>query len=56
MPLNEVEYANLDHFAPATLRCCQHHYPYHYGETDPARLTELLPTVAGVEGRIREFQ
>jgi L-ascorbate metabolism protein UlaG (beta-lactamase superfamily) len=31
-------------------------YPYHYGETDPARLVELLKSVRGIEVRIRKMQ
>jgi L-ascorbate metabolism protein UlaG (beta-lactamase superfamily) len=28
-------------------------YPYHYGDTDPARLTDLLQKLPGIEVRIR---
>lgn len=31
-------------------------YPYHYGETDPQRLVELLNDVADIEVRIRQMQ
>jgi len=31
-------------------------YPYHYGETDPAKLTALLADVAGVEVRVRKLR
>jgi L-ascorbate metabolism protein UlaG (beta-lactamase superfamily) len=31
-------------------------YPYHYNETDPTRLTELLKNTAGVEVRIRQLR
>jgi len=31
-------------------------YPYHYGETDPTRLTELLKDTADIEVRIRPMQ
>jgi len=37
-------------FRPAVL------YPYHYGETDPARLVGLLKDVPGVEVRIRQMR
>ena len=31
-------------------------YPYHYGDTDPARLVELLKDLAGTEVRIRRMR
>lgn len=31
-------------------------YPYHYGQTDPARLVALLQGEAGIEVRIRKMQ
>lgn len=31
-------------------------YPYHYGDTDPARLLELLKDTAGIEVRIRPMK
>ena len=31
-------------------------YPYHYGETDPAKLVELMKDVPEVEIRIRKMQ
>jgi len=31
-------------------------YPYHYGETDPARITELLKDEKDIEVRIRNMQ
>jgi L-ascorbate metabolism protein UlaG (beta-lactamase superfamily) len=31
-------------------------YPYHYNETDPTRLTELLKNTSGIEVRIRQLQ
>ncbi|UCF98219.1 MAG: MBL fold metallo-hydrolase, partial [Spirochaetaceae bacterium] len=31
-------------------------YPYHYGNTDPNRLIELLQGIAGVEVRIRKLE
>ncbi|MFZ2055717.1 MAG: MBL fold metallo-hydrolase [Candidatus Aminicenantales bacterium] len=31
-------------------------YPYHYGDTDPARLTELLQNETGIEVRVRRMQ
>jgi len=31
-------------------------YPYHYGETDPARLTALLKDVPGIEVRVRKLR
>jgi len=31
-------------------------YPYHYGETDPARLTSLLAKEKGIEVRIRPMK
>jgi L-ascorbate metabolism protein UlaG (beta-lactamase superfamily) len=31
-------------------------YPYHYGETDPAKLTKLLKTTPGIEVRIRPLR
>lgn len=31
-------------------------YPYHYGDTDPARLTELLKDTPDIEVRIRPLQ
>ena len=31
-------------------------YPYHYGDTDPARLAELLRDLAGVEIRVRQMR
>jgi L-ascorbate metabolism protein UlaG (beta-lactamase superfamily) len=31
-------------------------YPYHYGETDPAKLADLLKDAKGVELRIRNMQ
>jgi len=37
-------------FKPAIL------YPYHYGETDPAKLVELLETEKDVDIRIRKMQ
>lgn len=37
-------------FKPAFL------YPYHYGDTDPAKLVELLQDEAGIEVRIRQLQ
>jgi L-ascorbate metabolism protein UlaG (beta-lactamase superfamily) len=36
-------------FRPAIL------YPYHYGETDPTRLVELLKDDADIEVRIRKM-
>jgi L-ascorbate metabolism protein UlaG (beta-lactamase superfamily) len=31
-------------------------YPYHYGDTDPARLVELLKNESGIEVRIRQMR
>ncbi len=31
-------------------------YPYHYGETDPSRLTKLLKDEKGIEVRIRDLR
>jgi len=31
-------------------------YPYHYGDTDPARLTQLLKNETGIEVRVRRMQ
>jgi L-ascorbate metabolism protein UlaG (beta-lactamase superfamily) len=31
-------------------------YPYHYGETDPTRLTELLKSTPDIEVRVRPMQ
>ena len=31
-------------------------YPYHYGETDPVKLVELMKDVPDVEIRIRKMQ
>jgi L-ascorbate metabolism protein UlaG (beta-lactamase superfamily) len=31
-------------------------YPYHYGDTDPAKLTELLKDAPGIEVRIRKMK
>lgn len=31
-------------------------YPYHYGDTDPAKLTSLLQDEAGIEVRVRRMQ
>jgi L-ascorbate metabolism protein UlaG (beta-lactamase superfamily) len=31
-------------------------YPYHYNETDPTRLTELLKNTSGIEVRIRQLR
>ena len=31
-------------------------YPYHYGETDPSKLTDLLKDDAQIEVRIRRMQ
>jgi L-ascorbate metabolism protein UlaG (beta-lactamase superfamily) len=31
-------------------------YPYHYGETDPTKLTKLLKTTPGIEVRIRQLR
>jgi len=31
-------------------------YPYHYGKTDTAKLTELLQDTSGIEVRIRQMQ
>jgi L-ascorbate metabolism protein UlaG (beta-lactamase superfamily) len=31
-------------------------YPYHYGKTDTAKLTELLKDNSGIEVRIRQMQ
>ena len=31
-------------------------YPYHYGDTDPARLTDLLKDLPGIEVRIRRMR
>jgi L-ascorbate metabolism protein UlaG (beta-lactamase superfamily) len=31
-------------------------YPYHYGDTDPEELVELLKDEEGIEVRIRELQ
>ena len=31
-------------------------YPYHYGETDPAKLVALLKDQPGIEVRIRRLQ
>ena len=31
-------------------------YPYHYGETDPARLTDLLKDAPGIDVRIRKMR
>jgi L-ascorbate metabolism protein UlaG (beta-lactamase superfamily) len=31
-------------------------YPYHYGETDPQRLVELLENEPGIEVRIRDLK
>jgi L-ascorbate metabolism protein UlaG (beta-lactamase superfamily) len=31
-------------------------YPYHYGDTDPARLTGLLKNETGIEVRVRRMQ
>lgn len=31
-------------------------YPYHYGDTDPARLVELLADQPGIEVRVREMR
>ena len=31
-------------------------YPYHYGETDPTRLVELLKDTAGIEVRVRRLK
>ena len=30
-------------------------YPYHFGETDPTRLTALLTDVPGIEIRLRKM-
>ncbi len=37
-------------FAPKIL------YPYHYGQTDPNRLVELLKDTKGIEVRIRKMR
>ena len=37
-------------FKPAIL------YPYHYGNTDPSKLVELMKDTPGVEIRIRKMQ
>lgn len=37
-------------FKPKTL------YPYHYGETDPSKLTDLLKDTPGIEVRIRKLR
>jgi L-ascorbate metabolism protein UlaG (beta-lactamase superfamily) len=31
-------------------------YPYHYGETDPAKLVELLKGEKGIEVRVRRMK
>ena len=31
-------------------------YPYHYGETDPARLVDLLKDEKGIELRVRRMR
>jgi L-ascorbate metabolism protein UlaG (beta-lactamase superfamily) len=31
-------------------------YPYHYGDTDPAKLTALLKDLPGIEVRIRRMR
>jgi L-ascorbate metabolism protein UlaG (beta-lactamase superfamily) len=31
-------------------------YPYHYGDTDPQRLVELLRDQAGIQVRIRPMR
>ncbi len=31
-------------------------YPYHYGKTDPAELSKLLPNETGIEVRIRSLR
>jgi L-ascorbate metabolism protein UlaG (beta-lactamase superfamily) len=31
-------------------------YPYHYGQTDPNRLVELLKDTKSIEVRIRKMQ
>jgi L-ascorbate metabolism protein UlaG (beta-lactamase superfamily) len=31
-------------------------YPYHYGETDPQELVELLADEEGIEVRVRELR
>jgi hypothetical protein len=30
-------------------------YPYHYGETDPKKLVELLKDEKGIEVRVRDL-
>ncbi len=31
-------------------------YPYHYGQTDPAKLVALLKDAKGIEVRIRDLK
>ena len=31
-------------------------YPYHYGETDPQKLVELLKTEKNIEVRVRDLK